>query len=407
MVFDFPICFENDVTNNTPPLTEGSPPSDRRFAFIKGLKQSLSMDHKNFVVIMAGGRGERFWPQSRLQRPKHLLPIVGDDPMLTQTINRLGDLLPKENIFIITNAEQADAVREICPQIPGKRVIAEPVGRDTAPAVALATALVEAECPDGALAILPADHVIHDDANLQRLLAAAFAAARETGGLFTIGIQPEYPATGYGYIQRGERVTQSEGQPVFKVRQFVEKPSLEVAESYLESGDYFWNAGMFVWTVEAIKKAYQAYAPELADKVISLATSLRAGTPVEELLAEVYPPLKKISVDYAILEKAGKDGKVYTMPSIFDWDDVGEWPAVARHYTPDADGNVSRGLTAILDGKNNIILNYGGPLAAVLGVENMIVVQTPDATLVCPKDKAQEIKKLVAALRKDDTQHLL
>jgi mannose-1-phosphate guanylyltransferase len=356
------------------------------------------MSENRFVVIMAGGKGERFWPQSRLRRPKHLLPIVGNEPMLTQTVNRLGAVVPPERVLIITNAEQRDAVLDVCPMLPPENVIAEPVGRDTAAAVGLATVLVANRDPNGCFAMLPADHVIEDEQGFQSVLEAAFGAAEAEDALVTVGIKAEYPATGYGYIHRGAVSGEASGQPIYEVRAFREKPNLATATAYVDSGEYYWNAGMFLWRVPVISAEFEAHTPGLWTALGAIQSGLESGASLDSLLAEHYPNLEKISVDFAIMEKAET---VRVVESAFDWDDVGEWPAVERHYPKDGDNNVSSGKVMILNGSGNIVINDGEHTTAIVGVDDLIVVQTPDATLVCPKAKAQDIKALVKALGDD------
>ena len=347
---------------------------------------------QQFVVIIAGGKGERFWPESRARRPKHLLPIVGTKPLLTQTLDRVRPLVPAKNVFVITSAIQEKAVREVCAKLPKENIIAEPVGRDTAAAVALAAALVGARDPQGVFAVLPADHVIHDSEAYQRDLRAAFAAASAAPVMVTIGIAPTEPATGFGYIQRAEKWKNFERRPVFKVKRFVEKPSLEVAQGYLASGDYVWNAGMFVWSVPVVGAALAKHTPELDAGLVPVRAALAKKKPLGPVLKKIYPKLVKISVDYALLEKSDN---VVVLPSSFDWDDVGAWPAVPRHYEKDATGNVTRGLAVVEQASNNIIFSADGHLTAVLGLDDLIIVHTADATLVAPKEKAQDIKLLL------------
>ncbi|TVR48575.1 MAG: mannose-1-phosphate guanyltransferase [Puniceicoccaceae bacterium] len=351
-----------------------------------------------YVVVMAGGKGERFWPSSRLARPKHLLPIVGDKPMLTQTLDRLPDLAPPENTFVITNREQVEAVAEACPALPRENIVAEPVGRDTCAAVALASLLVRQRDPAATFAILPADHVIRDQAGFSAILRTAFSVAEAGPNLVTIGIVPTEPATGYGYIQRGGRLSEIDGRTVYRVERFVEKPDRETALSYLDSGDYFWNAGMFVWQVATIDKALSRHTPSLAKAMETVANGLAQGTSLDALLDNVYPGLEKISVDYAIMERAEA---VAVVPADFDWDDVGAWPAIARHFPSDKDGNVLRGNALQEGGKGNIVISNADHLVATVGCEDLIVVHTPEATLVCPKSRAQDIKKLVKRLEAD------
>lgn len=351
---------------------------------------------KRYVVIMAGGRGERFWPMSRLARPKQLLPIVGDQAMLTQTVNRLSGLVDAKDVFVITNAEQRDAVLEVCPDLDPAKVIGEPVGRDTAAAVGLAAILVRREDPDATFAMLPADAVIHDAAGLCATLETAFQAAETQPVLTTVGITADFPATGYGYIQQGDKLGDYAERAVFNVKRFVEKPDLETAESYLKSGDYFWNAGMFIWSVSSIVAELKKNTPTLWSALQAIDAGLQAGEGVDPLLAEHYPNLEKISVDYAIIEKATN---VVMVESGFDWDDVGEWPAVARHYPADESGNVVRGIAELAESKGNIVFSSDDEhLVALLGVEDLIVVKTDDATLICHKDKAQDLKELVKTI---------
>lgn len=374
-------------------------------AFRPASPNHVGMSTKRFVVIMAGGKGERFWPQSRLSRPKHLLPIVGDKPMLTQTVERLEGLVPPGQVLVITNVEQRDAVLDTCPMLPPENVIAEPVGRDTAAAVGLATVLVGHRDPEATFAMLPADHVIHNGEGFRSILETAFRAAEEEDALVTVGIKAAYPATGYGYIHRGDEVSSIDGQPVYAVKAFKEKPDGETAREYVDSGDFYWNAGMFIWRVPVISREFDAHTPDLWKALGEIRRGLEAEKPLKDLLETHYPELEKISVDYAIMEKAKT---VRVVESAFDWDDVGEWPAVERHHDQDEGGNVAKGKVVIQDASRNIVINDGKHTTAVIGVEDLIIVQTADATLVCPKDKAQEIKKLVKKLGEDERfSHLL
>jgi len=358
-----------------------------------------------YIVIIAGGKGERFWPQSRAARPKHLLPVVGTTPLLVQTLDRVRGIAPAKNTFVITSAVQAREVARVCRGlIPAANVVAEPAGRDTAAAVGLAAALVGARDPQGVFAVLPADHVIHDTNAYQRDLRAAFAAAGAADVMVTIGIAPTEPATGFGYIQRGGewgRVGAGKtAKVVYVVKRFVEKPKADVAASYLASGDYVWNAGMFVWSVRVVEAAFAAHAPELDAGLAKIRAALKKQQVLAAVLKKVYPTLVKISVDYALLEKSAN---VVMVPSSFDWDDVGAWPAVAKHFRPDAAGNVGRGEVIVEQGGGNLVFAEAGHLVTLLGVDDLVVVHTKDATLVMPKARAQDIKALLAkvALRQD------
>lgn len=341
---------------------------------------------------MAGGRGERFWPQSRLSRPKHLLPIVGNRPMLAQTVDRLAGLADPGDILVITNADQAAAVRACCPQLPESNVIAEPVGRDTTAAAALANLLAARRDPAASVALLPADHVVHDAAGFRSTLLAAFAHVEAEPVIATIAIRPAHPETGYGYVHRGAVLVERGGHKVYRVRRFVEKPDLATAERYLASGEYDWNGGIFLWRAATFAAALQAHAPDIAAGFAAIAADLDAGATLDTTLARHYPPLRKISVDFAIMEKTPD---VVTVPAGFDWDDVGAWPAVSRHKARDEHGNVAEGAVVLEDTRGSTVLSTPDHLVAVLGCDGMIVVRTADATLVCPAAQAQHIKKLL------------
>ena len=354
---------------------------------------------EHYVVIMAGGRGERFWPQSRLRCPKHLLPIVGDKPMLAQTVSRLEGLVPPKNVFVVTNCEQREATLETCPELSPEQVVGEPMGRDTAAAVGLAALLVKQSSKDAVFSMLPADHVITQEAGFREVLRTAFEAAAKSDNLVTIGVRPSEPATGYGYVQRGDLLFEVEGRSVYKVKRFVEKPDLEKARGYLESGDYFWNAGMFIWRPEVILDSLATHAPELSEGLGDLENRLGGGDRIEDAMSAVYPDLPRISIDYAVMEKAEN---VVMVESDFDWDDVGEWPAVTRHFPSDEFGNVTRGKVVTLDSSGNLVIAHKRRLTALLGVDDLIVIETKDATLVCHRSKAQEVKRLVQDIARQE-----
>ena len=347
---------------------------------------------------MAGGRGERFWPQSRAATPKHLLPIVGDKPLLAQTGDRVTGIVPRENIFILTTQAQLEGCRAACPRLPGANIVAEPMGRDTAAATGLAMLLVKQRNPAATFAMLPADHVIHDTAEYAKLLSIAFESAESADVLVTLGIKPAGPETGFGYIQQAGLWRKIGGHDVLAVKRFVEKPDLKTAQGYFASGGYFWNAGMFVWRVPIVEAAFKAHAAELYAGLVKLEAAAKSADGWAPALTEVYPTLQKVSVDYALMEKSPN---VVVVPATFDWDDVGAWPAIAKHFTPDNHGNVLRGLALVEDGANNLVVSTDGHLIGVVGVNDLVVVHTPEATLVCPKDKAQEIKALLERLKQD------
>lgn len=366
---------------------------------MQGAKFCAAMP-KSFVVILAGGKGERFWPQSRLRRPKQLLPIVGDQPMLVQTLERVLPVVPAENVLILTNTEQAAAVRRLCPKLPRENIVAEPVGRDSGPAVGLAAQLVALRDPQAVFASLHSDAAIHDAKSFQRDLRAALTAAAKEPVIVTIGVPQTEPATGFGYIQRGAPWQTHRGREIFHARRFVEKPTLKVAKQFLKSGDYLWNTGIFVWRAQVVLEAFQRNAPEVFAGLERIAAGVRQRRSLPRVLAEVFPTIPKIAVDYAVLEKADN---VVVLPASFDWDDVGSWTALTRHFPPDAAGNVVRGDATLVGARGNIVMSAEGHLTAVFGADDLIVVHTADATLVVPKARAAEIKELLKAIaaRKD------
>jgi mannose-1-phosphate guanylyltransferase len=320
-------------------------------------------------------------------------PIVGSTSMLAQTVDRLSALVPPSHIFVVTNREQREAILEDCPTLRPDHIVGEPVGRDTAAAVALATVLIKQRDPNGVFALLPADHVIHDAHAFCQILQGGFEIAEKEPVLVTVGIKPVEAATGYGYIERAQMCFKTQGgYPVYGVARFVEKPDKPTAQKYLDSGNYFWNAGMFVWSVPTIEEAFRAYAQNHYEALSCMGEALERGERLDLVLERHYPGLEKISIDYAVMEKAKN---VVMIESAFDWDDVGEWPAVARHSDADASGNVMRGDVIVEGSKGNIVISPAGHLTALLGVEDLIVVHTADATLICPKAQAQSIKKLV------------
>jgi mannose-1-phosphate guanylyltransferase len=322
----------------------------------------------NWAVIMAGGVGERFWPASRRKRPKQLLPIVGKTTMIQQTVARLAGVVPPSRIVIATNAEQAPLIRKQLPRV--KHILAEPVGRNTAPCIAMAAAFIGERDPNAVMVVVPADSHIPDIQQYRRVVSDSLALAGRENVLITIGIQPVSPHTGYGYIQLGERINDR----FWKAQRFVEKPDRATAEHFLASGEYRWNAGMFVWSLRAIGAAFQKYRPDMWMDVRSL--------------KRAYPKLEKISIDYAIMEKAGN---VVVANGDFAWDDVGDWAAVERHEHTGPD-------FVSVDSSGCVVAGEVGHTVAVVGVNDLVIVHTRDATLVCRKSDAQRVRELVKKL---------
>ena len=360
-----------------------------------------------FVIIMAGGRGERFWPVSREKTPKQLLSLLGDRSFLQQAVDRVLPLVPLRNVFIITNEVQAPEVRKQLPKLPKENIIAEPIGRDTTAAVTLGAAVVGARSTTAVMAVLPADHVIPEEKKFQQVLADAFDLASRGQAIVTIGIKPTEPATGYGYISVGEALPAPQGVKsyktnFFRAEQFVEKPSFDKALEYLNSGRYRWNAGMFIWSFVTITEGLQKHQPEM------YAACQRwfkvAGTPAKlnKILAKEYPELKKISIDFALMEHAQN---VVVADGAFEWDDLGSWTALGRHLKADPEGNCAVAEFIHVDGARNIIFDARTrekrtPIA-VVGLRDSILVQTDDATLLAHKSQAQKVKELVKRLAED------
>ena len=344
----------------------------------------------NWAIIMAGGFGERFWPMSRRSRPKQLLAIVGKQTMIQDAAERLRPLVPPSRTVVVTNAAQAGEVRKQLPRV--KHVIAEPMGRNTAPCIALATAMIARLDPNAVIAVVPADSWIGDLEKYRRVVGESLTLAAQQDVLITIGIQPTTPHTGYGYIQVGEKLeirNPKSATAFWKANRFVEKPDRQTAEEFLASGDYRWNAGMFVWSVRSIRQAFEKFQPAMAQSCARLAaTRLRN-------FGREYQRLEKISVDYAIMEKADN---VVVANGDFPWDDVGDWPAIARHNPKDADGNVARAEFVGLNAAHCVVVGSKKHLVAAVGVRDLVIVHTPDATLVCHKTEAQKVRELVKKL---------
>lgn len=355
----------------------------------------VSTSSSNYVCVLAGGSGERFWPMSRARTPKHLLALVSDRTLIEETVRRLEQAVPRENIFILTAEAQLEGVRAAVPFLPPEQVVAEPARRDTAPAAALATALIRSRDPQAVVGLFPADAFIRDADGFAAQLKRAFTlfgaggVAPET--LLTFGIRPTFPSTGFGYLELGDPIP-FEGLNVRRVNRFVEKPNAETAQAYVSGGNHAWNAGMFLWRADGFLAEAERNAPELAQFIRDFPSRDSSG-----YIREKFPSLPKISVDFAIMEKARS---VATVLAEFDWDDVGAWSALPSHLPSDAAGNSIRGRVAAVDAKDNIAVS-NGRLIALCGVQDLVVVETPDAILVCHRDRVQDIKKLQPLLPKE------
>ncbi len=346
-----------------------------------------------YAVIIAGGRGERFWPLSTSRSPKQLLRLFGGQSLLAQAVERLDGLVPPERRFLITTSEIRDAVLADVPAIPPDQIIGEPYGRDTAAAIALACALVRQRDPAAAFCVLTADHLIRPaDRFREDLRLCLESALADDDRLLTIGIPPAYPAEGFGYL---ETDSDHDDGSFRAVRRFVEKPDQARAESYVAAGNYYWNSGMFVWSVKALAQAFERHQPALY-RMMDMIPQQATPDALTEQLATIYADLEKISIDYALMEKAEN---VWMLPAGFEWHDVGSWSAVSEHFPADQAGNTAVGLNALVDSANNIVVGPDDHLVALLGVNDLTVVNSGRATLVCRRDKIQEIKRVVEALK--------
>lgn len=347
------------------------------------------------AVIIAGGHGERFWPRSRFHKPKQLQAITGTETMLQLTVKRVQPLIPLERVHIVTSRELEEEVGRQLPKLPAENIIPEPFGRNTAAAIGLSAVSIERVDKSAVMAVLPADHLILDDEKFLFCVSAAGKIAEERQCLVVFGIKPDRPETGYGYIHAGERIsngTEEDTAEIYEVEAFVEKPDESKAKEFLVSGKYYWNSGMFVWTYHAIMSAVKKHMPKLFNGLEQIREASSADE--KETIAKVYSRLEDISIDYGVIEK---EKNRIMVGGNFRWDDVGSWLAVERVWQKDEHGNVTQGEFIEIDTHNSIIVSDKA-LIGTIGVSDMIIVAQGDAILICPKGKAQEVKKLVRKL---------
>jgi mannose-1-phosphate guanylyltransferase len=360
-----------------------------------------------YVVVMAGGKGERFWPLSRTTTPKQLLTLLGGRSLLQQAVDRVLPIVPIQNILIITNEAQAPEVRRQLPKVPKENIVAEPLGRDTCAAVTLGAAMAGSRSTTAVMAVLPADHVISEEKKFQQALTDTFDLAGRGQAIVTIGIKPTEPATGYGYIRVGEPLPPPQGAKPYKTafhkaEQFVEKPRYETAVEYLGSNQYRWNAGMFIWSFVTVTEGLQKHQPQMYEACQRWFQVATQPARLAKVLAKDYPDVRKISIDYALLEHAQN---VVVADGDFDWDDLGSWTALARHLKADPEGNCAVADFLHVDAARNLIFDartkgHRTPVA-VVGLRDSILVQTDDATLLAHKSQAQKVKELVKKLSED------
>lgn len=349
---------------------------------------------RTYAVVMAGGQGTRFWPASRKRRPKQLLPILGRRTMIQETVARLKGIARPAETLVVTGAEQAALVRRQVPALPAANVLVEPVGRNTAPCIALAAEVILAREPDALMVVLPADHAIGDVASFRTALRRAAALAAAGDLLVTIGIRPTYAETGYGYIEVGEALDRRR-PAAWRARAFHEKPDRRRAARYCAAGRFLWNSGMFVWRASVVRRAFEEHLPQVAAALRPVGAA-RSPRQLSLALRRAYRRVESVSIDHGVMEDAEN---VAVVAGDFGWNDVGSWAAIPDVWGRDADGNSLRGDVLAVEARGNVVLG-GKRLVALLGVEDLVVVDSDDALLVCPRARAQDIRGVVEQLRR-------
>jgi mannose-1-phosphate guanylyltransferase len=355
-----------------------------------------------YAVIMAGGVGTRFWPRSRNRRPKQLLKILDDKTMIQATVSRLDGLITPDKICVVTTEPQIEEIKEQLPFLKPGNLIVEPKGKNTAPCIGLSAVILKHRDPDAIMAVLPADHRILDEKLFRKVLAAAEVTASKQDCLVTIGIHPTYPATGYGYIQVNGKVDEINDIDILKVKTFAEKPDLTTAKRFLDSGDFLWNSGMFIWKANSILKEIEESLPELYDGLMEIEKYLGTKSQ-DEVIKKVYCTIKSISIDYGVMEQSEN---VFVLKGEFDWNDVGSWEEIYKISPQDRDKNVIIGDHFIKD-TSGCLIDSPNRFVATLGLENLIVIDTDDALLICRRDMSQHVKDLVEAMKRKNMERYL
>lgn len=348
-----------------------------------------------YALIMAGGRGTRFWPRSRTKTPKQLQRIAGRRTMLQETVARIRPIIPEERILVAPGKPLVKEVRRQVPKLPARNLIVEPIGRDTAPCIALAASLLYRRDKDAVMVVLPADHVIQKGGEFRKIVKAASRLAVDQDALITLGIKVIRPETGYGYIEMGKELGTVAGRPYYRVNRFAEKPPLATAKRYMKKGNYYWNSGMFVWRASVIRERVKELLPGTFKKCEKIA-SAKNRSDFAKRMKTVFPAIDPISIDYGVMEKAEN---ILGLASDIGWSDVGNWNSLEEVLPADESGNVVVGSLLGKEAKD-LVVHAPGKLVAAIGVTDLVIVDTPDALLVCPKDRVQQIKDVVADLEK-------
>lgn len=342
------------------------------------------------ALIMAGGEGTRFWPLSRKDNPKQFLKLNDEQKtMLQQTVERIAQLVPYEKIFIATNDNYQQAIKDQLAEVLEENIIIEPLKRNTAPSIGLSSVIIEEKYPGSTMLVLPADHLIKDQNNFLDILKKGIMTAATGKNLITIGIEPTHPETGYGYIHFGDKLHTIDGDSVFKVENFTEKPDLDTATEFLKDGSYLWNSGMFIWNLNSILANIEEHLPKLYLSLEKIKEALNTEQQAE-IIKEEFEKMESISIDYGIMEKADD---IFVIPGSFGWDDLGSWPALERIKKVDEQGNVVVGKHYGIDTKNSII-HSTDKVITTIGLDNIVIVNTDDAVLICDKKRAQEVKRI-------------
>jgi mannose-1-phosphate guanylyltransferase len=353
-----------------------------------------------YAVIMAGGSGTRFWPLSRRKRPKQLLTLFGQDSLLEQTVARIQPVIPLGHIYIFTSDVILRKVRRLLPRIPSHQIVGEPASRNTAPTLGVAAHEIARRDPEGLMVVLPSDHIIAKPAVFRQVLGAACRVASTAGRSVVLGLKPTRPDTGFGYVRLGRREGKVAGHEVFPLENFTEKPTLAVARRYVSSGRYLWNGGMFIWKASTLIENLQRFQPEMASQLRQIAD---AGGVRARAFRQLYPKFQKISIDYALMEKISN---IHALPADIGWNDVGSWAVVYELGKQDSEKNVRPSSSLSLDSHGNMVVSPKKYVVTV-GVQNLIVVETDDALLVCARERSQEVGKAVQELERLGRRDLL